>query len=43
MSNGYPVLRQLSKIEVIDIHILVMATRPVLKSPIKREPCEPIK
>ncbi len=37
MSNGYPVLRQLSKIELIDIHVLVMATRPALRLPKKEK------
>ena len=36
--------RLLTKLEVVDIHILVKATRPVLRpAPKKIEPCEPKK
>jgi hypothetical protein len=33
--------RQLTKLEVIDIHILVKSTRPILRPFPKVEPCEP--
>ena len=45
MSNDTFILRKprpLTKLEVVDIHLLVKATHPVLKPP-KSEPCKPAK
>jgi hypothetical protein len=33
MSNGYPVPRQLTKLELVDIHLLVKTTHPHLGIP----------
>jgi hypothetical protein len=46
MSNDTFILRnprQLTKLEVIDIRLLVKATHPVLGLPPKSEPCKPAK
>ena len=41
---GWKSPRTLSTIELVDIHLLVKSTRPVLRSaPKKIEPCEPRK
>jgi hypothetical protein len=43
MSNGYPMPRQLTKLELVDIHLLVKSTHPRLGiPPLKQEPkCSP--
>ena len=49
MSTGQPLFyanppRQLTKLELVDIRLLVRSTRPVLRyAPKKIEPCEPRK
>jgi hypothetical protein len=46
MSNDTFILRQprpLTKLEVVDIHLLVKASHPVLGLPPKSEPCKPAK
>ena len=35
--------RQLTRLEVVDIHLLVKATHPILGLPLKSEPCKPAK
>ena len=40
---GWKEPRQLTKLEVVDIHLLVKATRPVLRYAPKVEPCKPQK
>jgi hypothetical protein len=35
--------RQLTCLELVDIHLLVKASHPVLRLPPKREPCKPEK
>jgi hypothetical protein len=35
--------RPLTKLELVDIHLLVKASHPVLGLPPKREPCKPAK
>jgi hypothetical protein len=46
MSNDAFILRHprsLTKLEVIEIHLLVKATHPTLGLPPKSEPCKPAK
>ena len=40
---GWHEPRQLTKLEVVDIHLLVRSTRPVLRYVPKVEPCKPAK
>jgi hypothetical protein len=35
--------RQLTRLELVDIHLLVKASHPVLGLPPKSEPCKPAK
>ena len=37
MSYVAPSMRRLTKIEIVDIHILVKSTRPVLKVPLREK------